>query len=389
MRCIHCGKAASRRQRADRCRGCGHAFAFPPGRDPYGLTDADFHAALQDASTRGTHFFTARQLWYSLARPGWTRRTLWGRLAPWTPWAGGTGAVALGILDVVELNPLVLFVIGVVATFVAVLALELLLPGRPPPLPLPPRVPFDVFRGESLERWVAVHGPIAHLVPDPRPDAVPRAVPADVAAFSFDRVVVAQHAEIAAMLVANRLHFENGCAVLSLDGYPFGIADTVREMLRRNPRLTVFAVHDASAAGVALPFTLREPAWFPGPDTLIVDVLLSDAVPWGIPVLRDAPVKLPEHLRGEMASIANPGRLEAGNRAELAALAPADLLRIIQRAFTVTGLPGQPAYAEASRRAVETGGVVWASALMLPPAAAPAAAPVTFADTSPATDGFG
>jgi hypothetical protein len=383
MRCIHCGRAPRRRERAgDRCPACGHAFAFPPGRDPYGLTDADFHAAVQDASTGGSHYFTARQLWYSLARPGWTRRTLWGRFAPWSPWVGGAGAVALGILDVVELNPFALFLAGVVATFVAVVALEILLPRRPPPELLPPRVPFDVFRGEYLERWVAVHGPIAHLVPDPRPDAAPRQVPADVAAFSFDRVVVAQHAEIAAMLVANRLHFENGCAVLSLDGYPFGIADTVKEMLRRNPRLTVFAVHDASAAGVALPFTLREPAWFPGPDTLIVDVVLDRPEPWGIPVLQDAPVKLPEHLRDGMVFAA---WLEAGNRGELAAIPPAELLRMIQRAFTVTGLPGQPAYAEASRLATESGGVVWASTLMLSSGDAPA----TSAATSPATDGFG
>ncbi|HLM67435.1 MAG TPA: hypothetical protein VK358_07910, partial [Longimicrobium sp.] len=182
----------------------------------------------------------------------------------------------------------------------------------------------------------------------------------------------------AAMLVANRFHFEHACAVLSLDGYPFGIAETVRKMLRRNPRLTVFGLHDASAAGVQLPFTLRERAWFSERTTLIVDAgLRSPRGVWGtLPVRQGPPVKLPEHVRKALPP-QEVKWFEAGNRAELAALRPEEVMRLLQRAFTATGLPGQPAHVEARRTAAAGAGFVWAESL-----------PEPASDTA-AADGFG
>ncbi|BAU41594.1 hypothetical protein [Leptolyngbya sp. O-77] len=49
---------------------------------------------------------------------------------------------------------------------------------------------------------------------------------------------------IAQMLISNNVHFENNCAILSINGYPQPIFDTVMKMLRRNPGLTVFAFQD-------------------------------------------------------------------------------------------------------------------------------------------------
>src|SRR5256714_14539329 len=90
-----------------------------------------------------------------------------------------------------------------------------------------------------------------------------QALPPDVTSYSFDRAVVTDRAETAAMLVANNFHFENDCAVLSLDGYPGAMAPTILEMLKRNPQLHVFGVHDASPQGCLLPLQLRGPNWFP------------------------------------------------------------------------------------------------------------------------------
>ena len=57
---------------------------------------------------------------------------------------------------------------------------------------------------------------------------------------------------IAQMLIANNFHFENNCAVLSIAGYPQSIFSTVLDMLRRNQSLKVYALYDATPAGVSL-----------------------------------------------------------------------------------------------------------------------------------------
>jgi hypothetical protein len=390
MKCIHCGTNAKRRRRGnDRCPACKHAFAFDPARDRFGMSDAEFHDAVQRVSGGGRLFFGERQLADELNhRWAAARKTGWDRFLSACLYGGGAAGAALGVLNVIDVPVLMLVVLGMMAGLGVPLVIKIAIPEidhTPPVL----KIPYHVFRAEYLPRWESVHGPITRLLPEAVPAAaaaaaVPRQVPADVAAFSFDRVVVTQHAGTAAMLVANRFHFEHACAVLSLDGYPSGIAETVKGMLRRNPRLTVFALHDASAQGVKLPFTLREPAWFPERTTLIVDVGLRTgrtdrgrrALLPPLPVRKGPPVTLPAHVRKALPP-ADVAWFEAGNRAELAALRPEQIMQMLQRAFASTGLPGQPAYAEAARLAAAGAGFIAADSL--PPPAS---------DTA-AVDGFG
>jgi hypothetical protein len=165
-------------------------------------------------------------------------------------------------------------------------------------------------------------------------------IAADVSAFSFDRAVVTDRWEAAAMLVANRFHFEHNCAVLSLDGYPEAIGDTVKNMLRRNPQLTVFALHDASPEGCLLPLSLREPDWFPDPSVRVVDLGLrpETARRLRLPVLNH-PVR---HLPPRLAEILPQEEVEwllAGNTAELATLRPAQVLRAVYDGIRRVGHP--------------------------------------------------
>ena len=55
--------------------------------------------------------------------------------------------------------------------------------------------------------------------------------------YSFDRAIICDKPKIAQFLIRNNFHFENNCAVLSIDGYPQSIFNTVMEMLQRNPDL--------------------------------------------------------------------------------------------------------------------------------------------------------
>lgn len=340
MKCIQCGTHSRHRQRKDgRCPRCRHPFAFEPATDPARITDAAFKLSVERVSAGGAVRFTERNLWYEVHRrkvfyPRWRQKYSIVRVSI-------LAALPVFILAfMLEVEELFLLA-GVVGAAMAAWRIrknwrEFV---RWPPPPGTLRVEFRVFQTRHLLRWKQVYGPIPGLLPrrDQAAASMPREVPADVAAFSFDRAVVTDRWETAAMLVANRFHFEHNCAVLSLDGYPDGIADTVKEMLRRNPRLTVFALHDASTEGCLLPLRLREADWFPDPRVRVVDLGLRPYMAKGL--------HLPE-LQGPAAS--HPGLekvcpareyrwLAAGHVSELAALRPTQLLRGVYKGFVAAG----------------------------------------------------
>lgn len=343
MKCIYCGADSKLRQRSDgRCSACRHPFAFEPTRDHHKVTDTQFENAVERVSGGGKVQFTPRQLWYEFNRkwmkPGFLRRP-WGVLplvgAGWGLWAGMDGFTAV-------LMWFFLPVLGAAAGVATGRLLTLVADHRAPRPPRPPRIPFDVFQRQYLGRWREVHGEVgaAGLLPvrESALPAIPRQVPPDVAAFSFDRAVVTDRWETAQMLVANRFHFEHNCAVLSVDGYPDAIADTVKEMLRRNPRLTVFALHDASAGGCQLPLTLREPEWFPDPGVRIVDLGLRPETVrrLRIPTLGGARAKLSPRL-SEILPAKDVAWLASGQVGELAALRPEQVLRASYKGIVAAG----------------------------------------------------
>jgi DNA-directed RNA polymerase subunit RPC12/RpoP len=338
MKCIHCGTNTRRKdRRTGRCPRCWHHFAFEPASDRYKLTDPAFQTAIRRVSADGALSFTPRQLYYAVDRVLRGRSPYRPRRLPW----------GSSIAD------------------------QLARRGAHPP-------DMDyafAFLG-SLRKWTSTHGEPRGLLAPPALDAPAREVPPDVAAFSFDRAVVTDRAETAAMLVANRFHFEHNCAVLSADGYPYGIVETVKQMLRRNPRLTVFALHDASLAGCALPATLRRAEWFPHRAVRVVDMGLR---PWtvrqeGLPSLSGGA----GHVAPEMRASFPPEDvewLEAGSYTELDVLTPRMLIRELQAAFVRTGQPGDGAY-----DGVRTSSAGWVWLPDLPERGG--------ADTA-ATDGFG
>jgi hypothetical protein len=207
-----------------------------------------------------------------------------------------------------------------------------------------------------------VVGGIGGLLP-PREEAaatMPKKVAADVAAFSFDRAVVTDRWETAQTLVANRFHFEHNCAVLSLDGFPDGIADTLKEMLRRNPRLTVFALHDASPAGCQLPLTLRRPEWFPDPAVRIVDLGLRPETVRRLRILTlNGPPVLRPPLPARMLSEEDLTWLAHGNIGELAALRPTQLMRAAYKGIVAAGSHDGSVGVPESAGASYGGGMIW------------------------------
>ncbi len=204
----------------------------------------------------------------------------------------------------------------------------------------------DLFQN-WVNRWQQINGAIANLLPLPRQQITPANINPDITAYSFDRVVVCDRAEIAQLLIANNFHFENNCAVLSITGYPENIFSTVMEMLRCNPDLKVYALHDASPRGLNLINHLRtSPNWFLNTDATIYDLGLlprqfikksqafiqaseqsaTDARNLSIDVKRDL-------TEAEIAW------LESGKFIELESYTPKKLLRVVTQGITKSRQP--------------------------------------------------
>ncbi len=331
MKCIYCNTDtiySARRGNGGQCRSCRHPFAFEPKTDPLGVADGLFQRTIKDVSGDGAVFFTEGQLYYEFNRRLLRKKVL------------GSPAVALisvstiggGIIALAAHTfwPLAIITVpGVIGG--AVLRARARRDGPPPQHP---RISGGEFQRKYLSRWGSVHGRVEKLLPPIEPQAARTPSPSDAAAFSFDRAVVMDRADIAAMLVANNFHFENNCAVLSADGYPAHAFDTVMTMLRRNPNLRVFAVHDASESGCGLPLALRGERWFPDATVQVFDLGLRPAHVQKMHMisLAGGPRTLPPSLRAALAP-EEAAWLERGENVELAVVRPAKLMRSLFQGF--------------------------------------------------------
>lgn len=339
MKCIHCGSDSKYKDRSSnglRCSSCLHPFAFEPKTDPLSVSDGLFQRVVKDVSADNTLFFTEHQLWYEL-----NRRVISKMVHVPKGFGWGAGAcIAAGAAGCVLLANPVPIIIGIAGAITSIVVGTKV--GKKNPAPRKIRIPFATFQSKYLQRYITAHGRLEKLLPPvidrpntPRGQIWSDQAP-DLTSYSFDRALIVDTADIAAMLVANRFHFENNCAILSFDQrFPEGEKfSTIREMLNRNPRLIVFAIHSTTVPGLRMAFTLREPNWFPDPSVQIIDLGLrpKHAIKGGF-LLTEGPTvgttpKLAAQLEAEEVKW-----LSEGNIAELASLRPARLMRAIYQGF--------------------------------------------------------
>ncbi|WP_257236576.1 hypothetical protein [Nostoc sp. 'Peltigera malacea cyanobiont' DB3992] len=191
-----------------------------------------------------------------------------------------------------------------------------------------------------LNRWQQINGSILKILPSPNQENTPVTVNPDVTAYSFDRLVVCDTASIAQLLIANNFHFENNCAILSITGYPQSIFDTTMQMLRRNPELKVYAIHDCNPRGIGLVHNLRTNAnWFLNSEIAIIDIGLTPrqiiATKRGMfiqssPESAQAAKQLPEEIRQNL-SAEELTWLESGNFVELESFTPQRIIKVLQK----------------------------------------------------------
>ncbi|WP_339375877.1 hypothetical protein [Calothrix sp. NIES-2098] len=193
---------------------------------------------------------------------------------------------------------------------------------------------------EWLNRWQRINGAVNKILPAAREETAPATVNSDVTAYSFDRLVVCDRTVIAQQLIANNFHFENNCAILSITGYPQSIFDTTMEMLRRNPELKVYALHDCSPKGISLVHQLRtSPKWFLNSNVTIIDIgilprqviatkrgMFVQASPDSAQAAKDLFGEVRQNLTAEELAW-----LDSGKFVELESLTPQKIIKVLQR----------------------------------------------------------
>lgn len=399
MKCISCGvdnNLKDRTSNSGRCKNCGHPFAFDPqGMTKVKFTDIFFCKAIETTSAGSSLFFTPKQLHYLLDKQ--LKSKIAGKSSQWLlpyfflnligfsfvsgllfdgiPYPGmifffvvnffyllfffssttrqqdniklrrknarnlqilGGFILAFGItLSLFLFNSFLIFTVSVILGMVAIY------------LGVVQRIKQSKMAEEFLisasdflnwiDRWMHINGTIEKMLSAPSQELTTGRINPDLTNYSFDRVVVCDRAEIAQMLIANNFHFENNCAILSVDGYPHGIFDTIMGMLQRNPNLKVYAFHDASPGGVLLTYSLQtSPDWFLNQSIEIYDIGL---LPRQVLNSRNMFIcassqsaqearRLPPEVRQEL-SPDELAWLELGNYVELESFSPQKLLRIL------------------------------------------------------------
>ncbi|MEL7244144.1 MAG: hypothetical protein AAGM40_17680 [Cyanobacteria bacterium J06573_2] len=324
MKCVNCGVENNLKERTanqGRCKNCNHTFVFEPKSTDakYKFTDPFFQNIINDISVNYTLHFTRKQFFYALERRASKRNNL---INGWK----GLGCFLI-FPPIAMITVGISFIVGIIlifvnsyqqskseknkrrvrkdnAKFLQISGIVILLAGIFYSLSINsfplfilsvilgmPLIYFGTIQIQRLKftteafvidqnifqdwinRWEQINGKITNMLPSPRQQNTPVNINPDITAYSFDRLIVCDSAEVAQLLIANNFHFENNCAVLSITGYPENIFSTVMEMLKRNPDLKVYALHNASPRGVSLINHLRtSPTWFLNTDVTIYDL---------------------------------------------------------------------------------------------------------------------
>ena len=344
MKCIQCNVDNNLKDRIanqGRCSNCKHPFAFEPTSMESNLrfTDGFFAKALADISANGTLYFTRKQLLYLLEKR-LARKFSSGMIIAGYFFVALVGFVVLSISGLGAIVLGYLFLIGVVIPFI--------LRRWPPKRRLQQLLEIskfititDAMLDDWLQQWQRFNPPPTRLLPPPSASAsLAPAAADDVTAYSFDRVLVCDSVAIAQLLIANNIHFEHNCAVLSISGYPQAIFATTMAMLLRNPDLQVIALHNCSPSGVALINELRtSPDWYLDSGQVIFDLGLlprqvaaargHDYIQVSADSAQSARVMPPEVVK--QLSATELKWLEAGYFVDLESFTPQKLMHIVSQ----------------------------------------------------------
>lgn len=335
MKCVKCqadNKLKDRQANKGNCSNCKHPFTFDPKLSD-GFTDPFFAKTLEAISANNTLYFTPWQFYYFFNARKY-------RNAFWWP---GFIALALAVFFFFTGVWPLMFLFGLFAIVLWLPPVRRWL--RSQTSQELKATPKEI--DEWLRRWQQNNGVVTKYLQMPSHPTAPAKVSQEISAYSFDRAVICDRDEIAHFLIANNFHFENNCAVLSINGYPQSIFTTVLEMLHRNPQLKVYVLHDASPSGVQLVHRLRTtPRWFAASQGIAIFDL--GLMPRQV-MKRHMFVRQSDDCQQQVLALPEPVRnllqpdelkwLAAGKHVELESLSPLLLLKVLRDGIAKSRMP--------------------------------------------------
>lgn len=299
MRCIKCGVDSNYKERLSsvgRCKNCGKEFLFEPKNSDSALrlTDSLFLSLLTKISSNEAIYYTQKQFIYALEKRiksmysivafvkkyELKKMNLYDYIKILCFFMGCLG-IAIFVLWGINLSVFLgsIFLTTISLTIQVCQNLKIIATG----IKLR-KLDFNArqFRLSSadiqnwLYRWQESNGKITKLLPLMKKQDFDIKIDSDILNHSFDKLLVCETNNIAHFLIANNFHFENNCAVLSVKGYPKNIFDTMLTLVKSNPNLKVYSLHNCTPEGISLAHYLRtNQKWFLDSNITIYDIGLS------------------------------------------------------------------------------------------------------------------
>lgn len=404
MKCIRCGRDNNYQERQNQiCKQCGHEFVFEPKTMNYvKMTDGLFEKILSNISFDNSIFYTQKQFYYYLDKTIKNRQAknfIWISISTFiffniwfTVFFGGFSSFIFGnnsfviawflfniiyvfsqikssfsskinfqkrsaiakvllivgsiILTIGTLIALILIrqfssffiitLLGVTSICFGVVTLQI-------KTPLKQTFVIEKYQLEKWQnRWNRINGfPEKLLLPTDQQNQN-LLTNSELTNYSFDHLIICQTTNIANFLITNNFHLENNCAILSFNGYPQNIFQTVLNMAKQNSNLKVYALHNCSFKGISLVHYLRtRPNWFLNCQVQIYDLGLSYQQVMKLPnaFLRQYLIPKERQLPFEVRENLSPEEIkwfEAGNYVELESFSPKFLLKVVKKGIIKT-----------------------------------------------------
>jgi len=251
MKCPQCGHNHLRGKRGMTCSKCKRTFILDPKRwvvgGTLGVTDGRFLGVIKRASGNDTRYFTANEF-YTHARM--KLKTGWFGLIPaLIMLLIGGGMIVFAAGSVIASNDdsgisggrLFMIILGGFFSFAGVGVLFSTLQKLP-------REKWD----KIVATWKA-REPIPRLLEEPRlHQPPPDWKEPDIYAYGAERLIICQHDLLVDWLVLNEFHLNERSLVLSESGYPEYLLGPVQELLRAQPDMPIFLLHDGTPLGTAM-----------------------------------------------------------------------------------------------------------------------------------------
>jgi hypothetical protein len=399
MKCVNCGtdnKLRDRKESNGRCKQCHHQFTFEPtDMGALKITDAMFSKTLADISVNYTLHFTNKQFLYfldsRLKKKAFKSTGFWimyfflniflapifgivgslisqvlfvtylflvsqpNKLDSFTRRNSAKRLVFVGVFILIfstllwwsSYNVNFIFYsftfLGILSVSLGILQLVRIKNSRDLGYDSQDFLITQLNVNDWLARWQLFNGKVDKILPETPTEIEAVSISPEITAYSFDRLVVCDSPSIAQVLIANNFHFEHNCAILAMNGYPENIFGITMEMLKRNPNLQVFALHDCSPEGVSLVNYIRtNENWFLNSQLPIIDIGLLPRQILGnkgrmfirkTATSAEKSKNLPLEIR-QTLSAQELAWLDAGNFIELESFSPQTLIQVIRNAIS-------------------------------------------------------